>query len=107
MISEGSFVRTNGVDCCITAQALPRRVIVPGGLTTAYGYDRAHRLTSLANAVGAATIISHTYTFDGAGNRTALAEFVAGITAPRDGEASARRAARDRTAERDARAAGR
>jgi RHS repeat-associated protein len=53
----------------------------PNGMTATYTYDRAQRLTSLVNAIGATTITSHAYTLDAAGNRTALDEFVAGITA--------------------------
>lgn len=68
-----------------TARGLPKTVTLPnalGGLVTTYGYDRADRLTTLTNTVGATTITSHAYTLDGEGNRTALDEFVAGITAP-------------------------
>ncbi len=65
-----------------TAAGLAKTVGAPGGLITTYTYDRAQRLSSLVNAVGATTITSHAYTLDSEGNRTALAEFLAGITTP-------------------------
>ena len=65
-----------------TAAGLAKTVSVPGGLTTTYAYDRAQRLMSLVNAVSSTTITSHAYTLDAEGNRTALAEFVSGISAP-------------------------
>lgn len=55
---------------------------LPNGLVTTYAYDRAGRLTSLANVHAGLTVTSHAYTLDAEGNRTALAEFVAGITLP-------------------------
>ena len=64
-----------------TAAGLPHTVSLPNGLLTTYTYDRAHRLTGVTNAIGQTTITSHAYTLDNEGNRTALSEFVSGITA--------------------------
>jgi RHS repeat-associated protein len=61
---------------------LASSVSVPGGMTTTYTYDKAHRLTQLVSAVGANTVSSDAYTLDNEGNRTALDEFVSGITPP-------------------------
>lgn len=44
--------------------------------------------SSVENIVGAATINSHAYTLDGAGNRTALDEFVAGLATPSSSDLS-------------------
>jgi len=55
-------------------------VTLPGGMVTTYAYDRAQRLVSLANVLSGVTITSHAYTLDPAGNRTALSEYVSGIT---------------------------
>jgi RHS repeat-associated protein len=63
-----------------TASGQAATVTAPGGLTTTYTYDPAHRLTEVLNKVGSATITDHAYTLDYAGNRTALDEFVSGIT---------------------------
>jgi RHS repeat-associated protein len=57
-------------------------ISVPGGMTIDYGYDTAQRLTSLTNKVGATAITTHAYTLDAEGNRTALAEFLSGVTTP-------------------------
>ncbi len=70
-----------------TAAGLAKTISVPGGMTTTYGYDRAQRLTSLVNAVSSTTITSHAYTLDAEGNRTALDEFVSGISAPGSSDA--------------------
>jgi RHS repeat-associated protein len=63
-----------------TPSGLAKTLLVPGGMTTTYGYDNAQRLTSLTNVTGSGTISSHAYTLDGEGNRVALDETVAGIT---------------------------
>lgn len=67
-----------------TPAGLAKTVTLPagvgGGMVTTYGYDRAQRLTSLTNKVGAVDVTTHAYTLDGEGNRTALAEYVSGIT---------------------------
>jgi RHS repeat-associated protein len=70
-----------------TAAGLAKTLAVPGGMTTTYGYDRAQRLVSLTNAVGAITVSSHAYTLDAEGNRTALAEYLSGVTLPNTTEA--------------------
>jgi RHS repeat-associated protein len=57
-------------------------VSYPNGMLASYDYDAAGRLTSLSNEIGATTITSHGYTLDPEGNRTSVAEFVSGITAP-------------------------
>ncbi len=49
-------------------------------MVTTYSYDRVQRLTDLTNARAGATITSHAYTLDNEGDRTALSEFVSGIT---------------------------
>jgi RHS repeat-associated protein len=49
-------------------------------MVTTYTYDRAQRLTNLSNVISGTTITSHAYTLDAEGNRTALSEFVFGIT---------------------------
>jgi RHS repeat-associated protein len=66
------------------ASGLAATVTLPatlGTLFTNYTYDRAQRLTSLTNVVGSTTVTSHDYTLDNEGDRTALAEYVSGITA--------------------------
>lgn len=64
-----------------TAAGLAATATLPNALVSTYTYDRAQRLTNLTNAIGATTITSHAYTLDSAGNRTALSEYVSGITA--------------------------
>jgi RHS repeat-associated protein len=54
----------------------------PNTMLASYTYDRAQRLTQITNAVGATTVTQHTYTLDAEGNRTALDEYVQGITPP-------------------------
>lgn len=54
----------------------------PNGMRATYTYDRAQRLTQLTNALNSTTITQDTYTLDAEGNRTALDEYVQGITAP-------------------------
>jgi len=54
----------------------------PNTMHANYVYDRAQRLTQITNAVGATTITQHTYTLDAEGNRTALDEYVQGLTPP-------------------------
>ena len=63
-----------------TAAGLAHTVTLPNNMVTTYSYDRAQRLSSLTNVLGPTTITSHTYTLDNEGNRTALTEFVSGIT---------------------------
>ena len=63
-----------------TPSGLAATVTLPSGMVTTYGYDRAQRLTSLSNVLSGTSITSHTYTLDAEGNRTALSEFVSGIT---------------------------
>lgn len=65
-----------------TPAGLAASIALPNGMATTYTYDRPQRLTLLENKVGATTITRHSYTLDNEGNRTALAEFVSGITAP-------------------------
>ena len=62
------------------ASGLVSTVTYPDGLRATDTYDRARRLTQLTNAVGATTVSQDTYTLDAEGNRTALDEFVQGIT---------------------------
>lgn len=62
------------------ASGLAHTVTLPNGMVTTYGYDRAQRLTSLTNVLSGTTITSHSYTVDNEGNRTALSEYVSGIT---------------------------
>jgi RHS repeat-associated protein len=64
-----------------TASGLAKTLAAPNGLTTSYQFDRAQRLTSVANLVGTNMRTRHTYTLDKQGNRVALDEFVEGITA--------------------------
>lgn len=64
------------------ASGLADTVSVPGGIVVDYGYDRAQRLTSLTNMVGATPITTHSYTLDAEGNRTQLVEFLSGVTTP-------------------------
>ncbi|MBI2773136.1 MAG: RHS repeat-associated core domain-containing protein [Chloroflexi bacterium] len=52
------------------------------GMSATYAYDRAQRLTRLTNTVGSTIISDHVYTLDPEGDRTALDEFVQGITLP-------------------------
>jgi RHS repeat-associated protein len=47
---------------------------------TTYVYDHAHRLTEVSSAVGSTRVTDHLYSLDAQGNRTALAEYVSGIT---------------------------
>jgi len=54
----------------------------PNTMLANYTYDRAQRLTQITNAVGATTVTQHTYTLDAEGNRTALDEYVQGLTQP-------------------------
>ena len=54
----------------------------PNTMLASYAYDRAQRLTQVTNAVGATTITQHAYTLDAEGNRTALDEYVQGLTPP-------------------------
>jgi len=63
-----------------TAAGLAATVTLPNSMVTTYTYDRAQRLTNLTNVISSTTITSHAYTLDSAGNRTALSEFVSGIT---------------------------
>jgi RHS repeat-associated protein len=63
-----------------TAAGLAKTVTLPSSMVTTYTYDRAQRLTSLTNVISSTTITSHAYTLDAEGNRTALTEFVSGIT---------------------------
>jgi RHS repeat-associated protein len=65
-----------------TAAGLAATVTLPNSMVTTYTYDRAQRLTNLTNVISSTTITSHAYTLDSEGNRTALAEFVSGITTP-------------------------
>lgn len=44
----------------------------PNGIVATYGYDAADRLTSLTNALGGTPLGTLTYTYDAAGNRTAV-----------------------------------
>ncbi len=64
------------------ASGLVSTVNYPDGLRASDTYDRAQRLIQLTNAVGATTVTQETYTLDAEGNRTALDEFVSGITPP-------------------------
>jgi RHS repeat-associated protein len=64
------------------ASGLASTLQYPNGTRASYTYDRAQRLTQLVNAVGATTITRDAYTLDPEGNRTALDEFVQGITPP-------------------------
>ncbi|MGH3085662.1 MAG: hypothetical protein ACRDNP_16675, partial [Gaiellaceae bacterium] len=59
-----------------------KTLTLPNGMTTTYSYDRAQRLTNLVNATASSTVSSHAYTLDAEGNRTALDEYVQGITQP-------------------------
>lgn len=63
-----------------TPAGLAATVTLPNSMVTTYTYDRAQRLTNLTNVISSTTITSHAYTLDNAGNRTALTEFVSGIT---------------------------
>lgn len=63
-----------------THAGLAETVTLPNSMVTTYTYDRAQRLTDLTNVISSTTITSHAYTLDSEGNRTALAEFVSGIT---------------------------
>lgn len=63
-----------------TAAGLAATVTLPNSMITTYTYDRAQRLTNLTNVISSTTITSHAYTLDSEGNRTALSEFVSGIT---------------------------
>src|SRR5439155_7512943 len=63
-----------------TASGLAKTLSAPNGLLTTYGYDRAQRLTGVANVVGTTVRTRHSYTLDREGNRVALDEFVEGIT---------------------------
>jgi RHS repeat-associated protein len=63
-----------------TPAGLAKTVTLPNSMVTTYTYDRAQRLTNLTNIVGSTTITSHAYTLDAEGNRTALSEFISGIT---------------------------
>ncbi|HET7699857.1 MAG TPA: DUF6531 domain-containing protein [Candidatus Limnocylindria bacterium] len=65
-----------------TDSGLVASLAYPNGLTASYAYDRAQRLTQIINAVGETTITQHSYGLDPEGNRTALDEFVQGLTAP-------------------------
>ena len=44
----------------------------PHGIVTTYGYDDANQLTSLDYTLGQTTLGTLTYTYDLAGNRTAV-----------------------------------
>jgi RHS repeat-associated protein len=63
-----------------SAPGLAKTVTLPNSMVTTYTYDRAQRLTNLSNVISSTTITSHAYTLDSVGNRTALSEFVSGIT---------------------------
>jgi RHS repeat-associated protein len=66
-----------------TASGLVSTLQYPNGMKAKYEYDRAQRLSSVVDAVGAATVNREVYTLDAEGNRTASDEFVQGIsTAP-------------------------
>jgi len=64
-----------------TASGLVKTLLLPNNLLTTYSYDRGQRLTLVLNAVGTTTRTRHAYTLDAEGNRTALDEYVEGITA--------------------------
>ncbi len=64
------------------ASGLVATLAYPNGMSATYTYDRAQRLTRVANAVGPLAITTHAYTLDAEGNRTALDEFVSGIDLP-------------------------
>jgi RHS repeat-associated protein len=64
-----------------TASGLVKTLLLPNNLLTTYTYDRGQRLTLVLNAVGTTTRTRHAYTLDAEGNRTALDEYVDGITA--------------------------
>lgn len=63
------------------ATGLVNTLTYPNGMQALYGYDRAQRLTSIADLVGTTTLNRQVYGLDGEGNRTSLDEFVQGITA--------------------------
>lgn len=73
---------TRATSYTYTAAGRARTLTLPNGLVTTYTHDRAQRLTRIENKVGATVISDHSYTLDPEGNRTALAEFVSGITTP-------------------------
>lgn len=55
--------------------------LAPPGITLpSYGYDRAQRLTTLSKAIGGVTNTNHSHTLNTEDNRTALSEYVSGIT---------------------------
>ena len=56
-------------------------VTLPNTMQTKYGYDRAQRLVFDVSVFGSTTLNRQAYTLDKEGNRTALDEYVAGITA--------------------------
>ncbi|MDP9335385.1 MAG: hypothetical protein M3Q30_19055, partial [Actinomycetota bacterium] len=62
------------------ASGLVNTLTYPNGMQALYGYDRAQRLTSIADLVGTTTLNRQVYGLDGEGNRTSLDEFVQGIT---------------------------
>lgn len=62
------------------ASGLVNTLTYPNGMQALYGYDRAERLTSIADLVGTTTLNRQVYGLDGEGNRTSLDEFVQGIT---------------------------
>jgi RHS repeat-associated protein len=64
-----------------SASGLAQTVALPNGLVTTYAFDRAQRLALVRNAVGTTTRTRHAYTLDAVGNRTALDEYVEGLTA--------------------------
>lgn len=63
-----------GLTATIAYDAADRRtsLTLPNGITTVYGYDDASQLASLTHALGAVTLGTVTYTYDSAGNRTAV-----------------------------------
>jgi len=52
----------------------------PNGVTTTYSFNNLSRLLSVLHQLGGSTIDGATYTLDAAGNRTAKADALAGVT---------------------------
>jgi YD repeat-containing protein len=61
------------------------RLTLPNGITSTYDYDPAGRLTRLQHTAPDGPLASYAYTLDRVGNRTTLAETLAGVEGIPDG----------------------
>jgi RHS repeat-associated protein len=64
-----------------TASGLVASLLYPNGMKATYAYDRSQRLTTVFDGVGTTIVNREVYTLDAEGNRTALDEYVPGISA--------------------------